>query len=124
MTTIWVPIIYWLLTQATIGAALGQHFRASPWQGFFGGLGFGPLGWALIYFIQDKRNKCSYCLEPVRTEASACPHCGQELQRSLPSQSRRASMQTPSRTHREFVPPASVKTSNPRDPDDPGTVIG
>lgn len=123
MSGFWVPVLYWLLFQATVGAALGQHFRASPWQGFFGGLGFGPLGWALIYFIQDKRHKCSHCIEPAHPEASACSHCGQELQRALPIQARRSAARPATSARREFTPPPQVKTANPHDPNNPGTVI-
>lgn len=123
MSLFWVPVIYALLLQATVGAALAQHFRASPWQGFWGGFGLGPLGWALIYFIPDKRNKCPHCLEPAHHEASACSCCGQELERTLPAKARRIVARPPGEQKREFMPPPAMKTTNPRDPNNPGTVL-
>jgi len=68
-----------LLLWVPIGALIGHFARGRAIEG--GGLGFlfGPIGWALIAALKDRRRLCPECRARVPGDARKCKHCGSSL---------------------------------------------
>jgi hypothetical protein len=67
------------LIPAKIAANKGRSFWL--WYGF--GIAFWIIALIAALVAKDARPRCPYCAEPVRAEASVCPHCHREMQPAL-----------------------------------------
>ena len=64
----------WLILGPAVGGLIGSK-RANVALGILLGVLLGPVGWIIIWFIDD-RPRCPDCNEPVNVGAFKCPHCG------------------------------------------------
>jgi hypothetical protein len=67
------------LIPGKIAANKGHSFWL--WYGF--GIAFWIVALPASLIAKDARPRCPYCAEPVKAEASVCPHCHREMQPSL-----------------------------------------
>ena len=72
---VWAPI------NLLIGGLIGS-VRGRAGTGMLLALILGPLGWLIIFCLDDRRPRCPHCAEVVQAEATLCPHCGRRLVRS------------------------------------------
>ena len=67
-----------MLVNLAIGLLLGLEI-GRPIAGLVWAFLLGPIGWAIVSSLTDKRTRCRHCAEVVRPEALICPHCQREL---------------------------------------------
>jgi len=70
-------IWFWVLFGG-ICTVIGAR-KGIPFQGFFCGFIFGPLGIVIMLLVSGNRKPCPFCLEKVHEAAAICPHCRQRL---------------------------------------------
>jgi hypothetical protein len=82
--------LLWLLALLALLALIPAKIAANKGRSFWLWYGFGIAFWivALIAALvaKDARPRCRYCAEPVRAEASVCPHCHREMQPAVAPQ--------------------------------------
>lgn len=78
-----MELFWWGVGGGLIGAAFGKHFRNKSGAGALLGLFLGPIGWGLVYFLNDNRFKCPQCLRPVLRGARKCGNCQSEINPSI-----------------------------------------
>lgn len=72
---VWAPLA--LLIGGLIGVARGR-----VGTGMLLSLCLGPLGWLIVFCLDDRRPRCPHCAEVVQAGAALCPHCGRTLVKS------------------------------------------
>ena len=60
---------------AIVGGILGNE-RGRVGIGVLLSILLGPIGWAIVFFGPDKRNRCIHCKEVIQADAQVCRHCG------------------------------------------------
>ena len=77
---------FWCLF-AVVGAMLSVKYNGRPIEGFLLGFFLGPIGWAIVLFLEDRRKHCPACKGVISEGASVCLHChhnlGEKTQREL-----------------------------------------
>jgi hypothetical protein len=78
------PRILALLAGAAIGYAAATYRGYSLLAGAISGAIFGPIfAWALFLIDgilrPNEGNRCHYCREWMKTDATVCPHCGRGI---------------------------------------------
>ena len=69
----------WLFIALPISAIIGGMFGAARGRvgaGVFLSLLLGPIGWAIIFFGSDERDRCVHCKGVIQSGATVCKHCG------------------------------------------------
>lgn len=74
-----VALLYLAISLA-IGGALGKHFKGDQKNGTLLGL-LGPLGWACVILLRDKRALCPACRSALNPGAVKCARCGADVPR-------------------------------------------
>jgi len=104
-----------------IGGLLGKHLRNQQKAGTL--LGFlGPLGWAFVLLLNDRRLRCPECRSVVDPEATRCARCGARFSAQVTSsapprpappaeQISRSAVTAPSGPSRTLVPPRGRPTA-------------
>ncbi|MEX2306209.1 MAG: hypothetical protein WD738_01370 [Pirellulales bacterium] len=64
---------------AVIGGLLALALNGRVGMGLLLGFLLGPIGWAIIFFLEDKRRRCPACRGIVDRRASVCLHCARPL---------------------------------------------
>jgi predicted amidophosphoribosyltransferase len=67
------------LIPAKIAAKKGHSF----WLWYAFAIAFWIVALPAALIVKDTRPTCPYCAEPVRAEASVCPHCHREMQPNM-----------------------------------------
>ena len=78
-------------TLAVIGGLIGYFVNGRVGSGILLGMLFGPLGWLIVFFLDDTRRRCPACHGIVPAEAAVCLHCRGSL----------AAVEIPSRSEEE-----------------------
>jgi predicted amidophosphoribosyltransferase len=71
-------LIVWWPSMAVVGGLIGLmngRVLAGLVLGFF----LGPIGWLIIFFLEDKRRRCPACRGVIDPKTSICPHCRTSL---------------------------------------------
>lgn len=73
-----IASLVFFVASLAIGGWLGERFRGNATAGTLLGL-LGPLGWAIIPAIQDRRQKCPECRTALNPGARRCHKCRAEI---------------------------------------------
>lgn len=68
-----------LCVSAVIGGLIAQLLNGRAGSGLLLGLLLGPLGWVIVFFLEDKRKRCPACRSVIDGQATVCPHCATPL---------------------------------------------
>jgi hypothetical protein len=80
-------VVLWCALSA-IGGLIALVVNGRVLAGLVLGLLLGPIGWLLVFFLSDLRQRCPSCKGVVASDATACMHCGASLiTRPLPQSS-------------------------------------
>jgi len=69
-------LIMWGLMGA-IGYGIASS-KGRGQDGFALGVLLGPIGWFIVLFLADSRNKCRHCGGIVENGFPKCKHCGSD----------------------------------------------
>jgi hypothetical protein len=67
--------LLWIVLSLAIGGAIGKKFKGDQRMGTILGL-LGPIGWACVLLLKDKRALCPACKSALNPGASKCARCG------------------------------------------------
>jgi predicted amidophosphoribosyltransferase len=64
-----------LCVSAVIGGLIAYLLNGRVGAGLLWGFLLGPLGWLIVFFLEDRRKRCPACRSIVDALATVCPRC-------------------------------------------------